>query len=463
MAFVVVLLVFTAFAVTILARPNAIIGLAFGVYCFEQWAQSNSAFFGSNASFINLGFGVLTLVALLVVVMRGQNPLNPLTSSYCWFIALYLFAGISCLWALDRQLSFFLFRFHLPYMVTFVMLLPLVIQKENDVHDALITTLLFCSIVMLLIFAGTQLHAFGRTIEAKVVNRVGETETRLAPLAIADMAGQVLIIVMLMNFRGVHRIWQQLRWPIAITALLLIYRSESRGQLLGAVFAILLLIAASRGTKSAAGWIAAGVSTSLMLGVAGWGFLQAMEDSRRWDVNRMQDVFAETRINYVTTLLTYWAESSPMNWFVGIGSSTSFDPRVLGRYCHVVIFEVIGELGFIGLFLLSVFLGLVVRDSFRLYRLTKDSPVDRGVTCTLIGLFIFQMILALKQGSFLTHTYTWLFGLMISRQAAVKSKVHYRTVVRERWRRWYAWNQWQSQQSQQLPPAATPPTTQPTT
>ena len=155
MAFVVVLLVFTAFAVTILARPNAIIGLAFGVYCFEQWAQSNSAFFGSNASFINLGFGVLTLVALLVVVMRGQNPLNPLTSSYCWFIALYLFAGISCLWALDRQLSFFLFRFHLPYMVTFVMLLPLVIQKENDVHAALITTLLFCSIVMLLIFAGT--------------------------------------------------------------------------------------------------------------------------------------------------------------------------------------------------------------------------------------------------------------------------------------------------------------------
>ena len=143
---------------------------------------------------------------------------------------------------------------------------------------------MFGTIVMLLLLTGTHIHAWGRTIEvaggAGVVDRVGELRTRLAPLAVAELGGQMLIIAVLMNFRGLGRIWQQLRWVIVVLALAIIYRSGSRGQLIAAMMSIVMFIIFSRGTKKAFGWVAAAVSTFLILGVAAWSFLGLRRPAR---------------------------------------------------------------------------------------------------------------------------------------------------------------------------------------
>jgi hypothetical protein len=445
MVFAIVLLVFAGFVLAITVRPANIIAVAIAVYAFEQWAQANSSFFTTNASYVNLGFGILCLYAMLCVVMRGRNPLNPLTGAMWTWMAMFGLAAISCLWSLDRDLSLFLFRYNLPYVVTFVGMVPLVIQDRDDLQQALMTTLIFGSIVMVLLLLGTQIHAYGRTIEIApgtgVRDRVGQLRTRLAPLAIAELAGHLAIIAVLMNFRGVGRIWQYLRWFVVVLALALIYRSGSRGQLIAALIAILAFITFSRGTKRVFGWVAASVSAMMVLGMTTWSFFSYADQGGRWDLSKMETNFAHTRLEYSAILLKYWAESSPMHWVFGLGSSASYDNRILGRYCHVTVVEVLAELGFVGFILLIAFSVLVGRDMLRLYRATRDSDVDRGVSVALMAIFLYGVILSFKQGSFLTNTYAFSFGLMISRQAAVMRTAQQREqmrALRERWAAYYA-------------------------
>ncbi len=443
MAFAIVMLVFASFAAAIAWRPATIIAFAFCVYAFEQWAQAHSSYFGSHAAFINFGFGLLTLWALVCVVLRGDNPLNPTTAAMWTWAALFIFAGVSCLWSIDRNLSIFLFKYHFPYMITFVGLVPLSIQRSEDLYKSLLATLCFGSLVMILLLLSTRIHAWGRTIEveqgAAIVDRVGGLRTRLAPLAIAEMAGQLLIIAVLMNFRGIHKVWQYLRWGVAFLAMALIYRSGSRGQLIAALLAIMMFITFSRGTKRAIGWITAGISTAMIFGFAIWSFVGFADQSGRWDLDKMQNQFTTTRLDYVTTLLNFWIESSPINWLFGLGSSASYDPRILGRYCHVVIVEVLAELGFVGLLIMVAFIFFVARDALRLYQTTKDNEIDRGVAVTMSAIFMYQVILSFKQGSLLSHNFSLCCGLLIARHSAVTQMAYRRERVRDLQRRWYTY------------------------
>jgi hypothetical protein len=54
----------------------------------------------------------------------------------------------------------------------------------------------------------------------------------------------------------------------------------------------------------------------------------------------------------------------------------------------------------------------------------------------LIGLSFFSLILSFKQGSFLTNTYAFCFGLMVSRQAAVTRRAFEREQAQQRYRWW---------------------------
>jgi len=451
-----VFLVFACFAVAVIMRPPTIVALAVTMYGFEQWAQANSSFFGRHSSLVQLAFGLLTLLAVASVAFRGQNPLNPITGAMVTFTAFYAFAAFSLVWALDRELSMFLFKYHAPYMLTFCFLVPLVIRNRDDIQTSLIATLVFGSIVMVLLLTGTGLHAYGRTIEATgVKDRVGGVSTRLGPLAIAEFAGQMLLISFLMNFRGVHRFWQVGRFAIGFLALGLIFRSQSRGQLIAAIIALVMFITLSRGTKKLSSYMAAGISTMIVMGFAVFSFL-GFADQDRWDVDRMSNAFQSTRLDMVSKLFSFWAGSSPVNWLIGLGISGSYDARVLGRYCHVVMVEILCELGFVGISIVAIFMFFIVRDLVSLYRLTKDNDVDRGISITLAAIFVYQLMLTFKQGSILTHAFSWCWALMISRHAAVMRISARKEKALEWRRRWWFYQQQVNAQQQSQPQSLEP-------
>ena len=454
----VVLAVFVAFACAVMWRPASIIALAVCVYPFEQWAQAKSVFFQTHSATINYGMGALALLAVALVMLQGKNPLNPMTGAGWCMLALYVFSGISCLWAPERATSLFLFRYHLPYFVTFVGLVPLIVQDPRDVRYALKLTLFFGVVVMLLLFFGTRIHAWGRTIVVEegmgVIDRVGQTKTRLGPLAVASMAGHIMMIGVLMNFVGVGRIWQFLRWFVVFVALALIIRSQSRGQLIGAVMATMALIPYSRGNKRFTGVVIALATIGLTVVALIVAFGSFGETGTRWTFQTMEKTFQSTRLQYSTQLLTYWFESGPLYWLFGIGSSASFDTRIIGVYCHIVMVEILAELGVFSLCVYLLFLAFVARDAIRLMKVSKTSVIERGVTAAVLAILFFEFILTFKEGSFLTHTFTFGWGLIVSRMAALKLMEEDRE-KRRTWQNWYA-RYWYSSLPAAAPQAVRP-------
>jgi hypothetical protein len=444
----IVLAVFLAFAVAITWRPSVVIAMALCVYSFEQWALANSSFFALHSTAINLGFGLLTLEAVLVVISRGQNPFNPATLALGAWLVVYFWAGITCLWALDRETSFFLYRYYAPYNITFILLLPMVLQKPEDIRSGLVATLFFGTFVMALLLMGTSIHGWGRTIEVAhgqgVVNRVGKLETRLGPLAIAETCGQIMIVAVLMRFSGVNKLWAYGRWIVAFMALLLIYRSGSRGQLIAALMSLVMFMPMRSGIKQITGWIATMVSLCLIGGIAVFAFAGVEDQTGRWNLESMQSTFSSTRLDLVSKLMAFWANSPAFNWFFGIGSSASFDARVCGTYPHVVLVEILGELGFMGLFLYLTFIAIVVRDGIRLFSLQKEEPIQRAVAVTILAMFTYQMLLTFKQGSFITHTTSYAMCMLLSRQTAIVKIAQRKEKLLEMKKRWFAYYQAQA-------------------
>ncbi len=455
----VVIAVFLIFGILILNRPATVMAMAVCVYPFEQWALANSAFFAVHSTLINMGFGVLTLEALLVVIARGRNPISPSTMAMGVWLALYIYAGISCFWALDSSLSLFLYRHHMPYNITFVLLLPMVFQKPEDIREGFIASLFFGTVVMALLLTGTQVHAWGRTIEVAhgqgVINAAGEQQKRLGPLIIAEMCGQLILMASLMRFSGVNKIWGLMRWGVALMAMALIYRSGSRGQLIGALFALVLFMPLSRGTKQITGWITTMVSLFLIGGIAVMAFSGVNDTTGRWDIESMKSNFSSTRLELCIRLLNFWITSSPVSWIFGIGSSSSFDSRLLEIYCHVVPVEVLAELGIVGFLAMLLLSYLVFRDCVGLYRLVKDDPIERSAMVTLIALVLYQTLLGFKQGSFLTHTFAFAVYMMASRQYAIMQTAKRKAQAMEWHKWWYSYQLQAAQTTQTMGPSAT--------
>ena len=116
-----------------------------------------------------------------------------------------------------------------------------------------------------------------------------------------------------------------LRWFVVFVALALIVRSQSRGQLIARLLAVMALIPYSRGNKQLDGLMFAFVRSVYCRG----------PDVRVWQLRRRcgesmdpgndgEVVSQSTRLEFSSKVLTYWFESGPLYWLFGIGSSGSY-------------------------------------------------------------------------------------------------------------------------------------------
>lgn len=412
-------------AILSIRRPPILIGVAVCLFSFEQWTQVKSTYFVQHATLINYFFGVLTLVVIASVAIRGQNPFDPFPNGQRLMWLLFLFLAASVIWSVNVMQSFTIVKQFMPYVATIIVLTPMVLRTEKDFETALMSILYIGSVIAVLLIIGTQVHEWGRTIQSvgQVVDRRGEASDRLSPLAIAEMAGGVAIVALMLNFTGINRIWSTLRWFVVIMSVFLIVRSESRGQLFAVVAAIAIFYGASR-TKSKGIQIVYG---SLILGtlaiMAFFLFAQLGTDhGKRWDVDYMKEDFASTRIAMSVKLLEFWLSSTPFQWFFGLGTAASFDSEVVGYYCHIIPVEVLCELGFIGFSIYGAIMYFTARAFLRLLDYYESDRVRRGQVAAMGALFFFSFLLTLKQGTLIGSVYFGLFSVVLCRFEAVGAK-----------------------------------------
>jgi hypothetical protein len=299
----------------------------------------------------------------------------------------------------------------LPYQVTFILLVPLLIQETEDFSIAL-RWLLYIGgplVVVLLVFGHWGIRGI------YVGDAKWENETN--PLALAGMAGTMAAVALFLRASKSSILSLILRLALLSVGLLLIVRSGSRGQLIAAVVASLLMTPVAFKFTSLRGLAAATtgvcvIGASIVFGlaqlIAGMGF-----GEERWNgANSLAD--AAIRWDNIGALLSAW-NKGPATIIFGLGNSASFDPSIIGFYPHNVPAEVLGEEGLLGFLLYAWILIECGRSLMNASIITRGNQESRGLVAAVGAAFLFSFILTLKQGNMMGSVDFFLFAILIAR------------------------------------------------
>lgn len=403
----------------VLVQPATAAAVAICVFALEQWAQALHPYFTRQSWAINVYVGLLVVLGLVGLILRGQLRLRGYTATGWLALAVYGYALLSVLWAPRLDLSLTQWRLNAPYLVVFVFALPWLLAHSREVSRVLSATFWLGSLLAVMLLFGVEWQDRWIVLRGAVEGSVSN------PLVPAQLGGDVAIIGLLgLGFRrGLGQFL--LKSAVLLCALALIVRSGSRGQLFGLLLTLGLfwpLVSGRGGLERHVIWL-------VLLGVLGvvshlaidwyWG------GSTRFSSSEISGAGAG-RFDAGLRLLTVWSQS-PGAILFGLGNSASFDPRIIGIYPHMVPVEVLGEEGLLGFGLYLACLVAGLREFTAARAEARDDPALAGDLTRLMALAFFSFLVALKQGSLLTNYPVFLFLLLISRTrqlAAAEHRVH---------------------------------------
>ena len=385
-----------------------------GVLCMfglEQWGQATTTFFAQHHAATNFMIGGILILALVIQGVRKGFSIFAGYPTVGWLtLALFLYAFTSTQWAPRPDISLDLWAKGWPYLVTFLVLSPLVVTETKDLRSAYTALLLIGgSLSILLLF-------FVKWETRRIVLDHGLGN----PLAVAAMAGMVVLIAILADPWPQSKLWLPAKWVLVALCLALVVKSGSRGQLLGVVVLSAVCWPISRGMGSSRqfiGWI---LLLLFFGGITTWAMQEFWAEQEtyyaggnRWSEQAMQGAMSG-RLDQALLLVGLWY-STPETVLFGLGNSASFDPRILGIYPHFVPLEILAEEGLIGftLFLLTLF--VTARNALRCYRHVQGIPSERPLFAVLIATFLYALLLALKQGNLLGNLELFLFGIVLGK------------------------------------------------
>ena len=412
---------FLVFLILALRRPGyALACLLISYLAFEQWVQAHDGFFGANPAVINFASAAVVGAGAVASFAKGARPLSiqPPWS----MVAFYGLLFASYMWAFDRDSHSMILNQSAPYLITFLVFLPLCFNSMEDLRDAFKGLVIGGSIVALLVLVGTETIG-GRGIELAegAVNRYGREEKAGNPLAIASMGGYMIISTILLHFRGASKYAMGiLKWCIVAIGFAVVFRSGSRGQLYSLVLVVPVFALAASPKVNVKHLMFALVGLAAT-GLIGWWATSFIPEAAltRWGQNSAVNDYGH-RIEMSRMLLVEWTRSGPLQWLFGLGLGASWS--VLGIYPHVVPVQVLGEAGLIGLFFYGSFHVLAVVAWVRLYYATKGNPEVRSIVAIVGALFAYQFILCFKQGGISGGHHVWLFPFLLNRFGSILTK-----------------------------------------
>ncbi|MEM7809275.1 MAG: hypothetical protein AAF561_14290 [Planctomycetota bacterium] len=394
-------------------RPSVAVAAFLCTYGLEQWAQSRSTWFFINSSLTNMATGGLLVWALMMRVVKGQGIVQGGVPPVAILIgALFGWVVLSVLWSPVPATSAANIKEQFPYLVAAIVLMPLIVRDFADARAGLLMTVFLGMVILLLLLTTTNWT--GREITFAGVGGTVKDE-RGNPLAIASLGGWIALIALLFNFKGLSTPMTIIRYAVVVLGLLIAIRSNSRGQVFALVTAGLLFLPLSRQLKNAKQLVVVGAGVALVLGITFLLFQsQGLTESERWSTEQMVETYGDSRLGPAGMLLEAWWAEGPAAWIIGLGSSASFSGEIVGFYPHLVLLEVLGELGFIGFTLLVSLTAVTFYNAYRIAKVSED-PQLRGVAAALAALFMFEVILSFKQGSLLGTPMAFGFAMLIGR------------------------------------------------
>jgi ABC-type multidrug transport system permease subunit len=376
-------------------RPGAACGLALSGFALEQCAQAFVPMLSTYGQLFNYVVASSVIVALArQLMLRGPRVLVVGPAGWAT-TALLAYTALTLSWSIFPSATEASLLLRLPFVGLFVFLAPHTVQDQRDIEDLFMVVIFgtALALVPLLLFAQWA----GRSVY------LGSTGEVTNPLALTQVAGNILIGGALtpMVRQKSGRAFLPVASALALIVLVTFLRTQSRGQIVAAIAVTAILAAVVRGGRI---WLLIGAIG--MIWILGSGLFEdeLATNATRWDRGQMTKDLEEDRVSMAVRLLEYWYDSSPFHQVFGLGHATAQDPRLLGSYPHVVPAEILAEEGIVGAGLYLVC--LIVGTFAYVQGLSGNSnAATRAYLPAFFGLYCFEFLLTLKQGTLTGNTF----------------------------------------------------------
>lgn len=394
-------------------KPSVAIAAVWCMYGLEQWAQGNKAIFIHNSALVNIFIGANALIGLLLILIKRGRPFKSYPSIAVLIIMLFAYSFLSVQWAPRIDLSYEVWHKYWAYLITFLIITPFLFGKIEDFKPVFSYFVLIGGIlVYMLVFQVEWFHrrivltggavGFSHYFDAQLGN----------PLTAAQLAGYVFFASVLIKDHSI-RILKLLKWPIAALCMILIVKSGSRGQLIGAFVSLLLAWPMVNKVSSIKGFFSIMVFIASISSVVIWALDEFWKGSSRWKDSEMEESMGG-RFDNAFILLDHWGHSG-FKMFIGLGNSASYDPKIIGIYPHFLPFEILGEEGFVGLTLYLSILFFLLKSIIDTYKYISKDPIAKQYCAALISMVSYSFILSLKQGSLLGNMEFFMASIIVAK------------------------------------------------
>jgi hypothetical protein len=393
-----------------------------GVLCMfglEQWGQATTTFFAQYHTATNYLIGGILVLALMVQGVKKGFALLAGYPTVGWLtLALFLYAFASTQWAPRSDISLDLWTSRWPYLITIVVMSPLLITQSRDLRAANIGLLVVGGLLTILLLFFAQWEYRSIVMRHDLGN----------PLAVSSMAGMVVLVAVLADPWPESRLWVPIKWALVALCLALVVRSGSRGQLLGTILISIACWPISRRLANVKQFVILGLVVVFLGGATNWAIQEYSSQQSysaygsRWSEQSAQEDVSGRLKNAL--LLVRLAYESPETMLIGLGNSASYDPRILGIYPHFVPLEVLAEEGLIGFGLYITILFSSMRNCLRCFRSIANEPRERLLLGGLVGLYMFTLLLSFKQGSLLGNLEFFMSSIVLGRYERILCRNH---------------------------------------
>jgi O-antigen ligase len=397
-------------AIGVIVRPPTAFAAVSCIYGLKQWGQSTNGWLAAHPPATNIAIGVLVLCAIVTTAVRGGCVLCRVPKITWAIFALLLYSLLSLQWTPRPDIAAGIWSDSYPYLLTFLVLVPLVMHETEDFRIAL-TWFVFVGgllVFVLLIFGNWGLRGLS------LGTRSFEEETN--PLALAGLGGSLAAAAMLLRLRWKGIVALLFRLAVVGASLVLIVRSESRGQLIAAIAAMTLMLPFSVKIQSLRGIMVAIVGCAVVAVALQYGFskMVAREDTQRWS-QATSSADAAVRLSMVEKLLDAWNTGGGATTLLGLGNSASWDPNINGIYPHNVPMEVLGEEGLVGFALYAIIFIATLVALLRALVAAAGQQENRSVVAALGGGFVFFALISFKQGNMVGSVEFFMYAMLIAR------------------------------------------------
>ncbi|MGH7244787.1 MAG: O-antigen ligase family protein [Phycisphaerales bacterium] len=361
---------------------------------------------------------------------------NPVT--WCT-LAIYAMMTFGLLYTPARESGMKMYIDAIPYIVVFIFIYPFLLSSLDELRQGIfLTVMLGCILTITFLFNPSAQWQGGRFI-INLGAEYGVSDFTSNPLALADTGGFMMIAAALMNFKDKGKLGIVFTVAGLVLGLGLAIVSGSRGQIIFAVVVSVCMYPFARQVKDMKQFFLMVVGAGFMLLVVAltFSFFLEGEAARRWDPTLLQEGSADRGERFMEAMGFF--ASNPGGWLTGNGTNSfAYFTGHVFDYPHNIVAEMLLDYGLAGLVIFLIATWYTVKYARTMLRTYGNDPIARGTVAAWVGICLFGLMDAFKQGSVIGQPTPFYFWLILAKiywdeANAVKARSHASELEESAW------------------------------